>query len=60
LDAALERARAGATPTVLLGGEAGIGKSRLVAEFARRARRQALVLSGACAPFGTARPLSCR
>jgi hypothetical protein len=31
LDAALERASAGAAPTVLVGGEAGIGKSRLVA-----------------------------
>ncbi len=56
LDAGLERARAGDTPTVLVGGEAGIGKSRLVSEFSRRARPEALVLSGACAPFGSSPP----
>src|SRR6476646_4547918 len=56
LDAALERARTGGAPTVLVGGEAGIGKSRLVDEFSRRARGEALVLSGACAPFGSSPP----
>jgi DNA-binding CsgD family transcriptional regulator/tetratricopeptide (TPR) repeat protein len=55
LDAALERARSGAAPTVFVGGEAGIGKSRLVAEFARRAREHgARVLTGGCAPLGGA------
>jgi DNA-binding CsgD family transcriptional regulator/tetratricopeptide (TPR) repeat protein len=55
LDAALERARSGAAPTVFVGGEAGIGKSRLVAEFARRARvSEARVLTGGCAPLGGA------
>ena len=55
LDAALERARSGAAPTVFVGGEAGIGKSRLVAEFARRARASgARVLTGGCAPLGGA------
>ena len=56
LDAALERARTGGAPTVLVGGEAGIGKSRLVDEFSRRAHGEALVLSGACAPFGSSPP----
>ena len=56
LAAALERARAGAAPTVLVGGEAGIGKSRLVGEFMRRAQPDALVLSGACASFGSTPP----
>ena len=37
LDAALARARAGAPSTVLVGGEAGIGKTRLTTEFAARA-----------------------
>jgi hypothetical protein len=32
-EAALERARAGGPAAVLIGGEAGIGKSRLVGEF---------------------------
>jgi DNA-binding CsgD family transcriptional regulator/tetratricopeptide (TPR) repeat protein len=57
LDAALERASAGAAPTVLVGGEAGIGKSRLVAELGRRAHARVLV--GGCAPFGSsAAPLA--
>ena len=57
LDAALERAAGQAGPTVVVGGEAGIGKSRLVAEFARRAAgRDARVLTGGCAPFGGSPP----
>jgi DNA-binding CsgD family transcriptional regulator/tetratricopeptide (TPR) repeat protein len=57
LDAALERAKTGATPTVFVGGEAGIGKSRLVAEFSRRASEDgARVLTGACAPFSRGPP----
>jgi DNA-binding CsgD family transcriptional regulator/tetratricopeptide (TPR) repeat protein len=57
LDAALDQARSGGTPTVFVGGEAGIGKSRLVAEFAHRAaERDARVLSGACAPFSRGPP----
>jgi len=56
LGAALDRARAGRSPTMLVGGEAGIGKSRLVNEFTLRAKSEALVLSGACAPFGTSPP----
>jgi DNA-binding CsgD family transcriptional regulator len=55
LDAALEGARSGAATTAFVGGEAGIGKSRLVAEFARRARASgARVLTGGCAPLGGA------
>src|SRR6266516_3860926 len=34
---AFKRARAGEAATVLVGGEAGVGKSRLVSEFAARA-----------------------
>jgi predicted ATP-dependent serine protease len=34
LDAALDRARAGGPSTLLIGGEAGIGKSRLADKFA--------------------------
>jgi DNA-binding CsgD family transcriptional regulator/tetratricopeptide (TPR) repeat protein len=56
LGAALARARAGAAPTVLVGGEAGIGKSRLVGEFMRRSQHGAVVLIGACAPFGGTPP----
>jgi DNA-binding NarL/FixJ family response regulator len=55
LDKALAQATGGAAATVFVGGEAGIGKSRLVAEFSRRAgERQARVLTGGCAPIGGA------
>jgi ATP/maltotriose-dependent transcriptional regulator MalT len=53
LDAALGRAAGGEPGTVLLGGEAGVGKSRLVAEFARRARASgSRVLGGWCIQVG--------
>ena len=46
---------AGGTPgTVLLGAEAGGGKSRLVAEFTGRVRDRALVLAGGCVDLGAA------
>ncbi|MEA2478254.1 MAG: hypothetical protein QOJ07_176, partial [Thermoleophilaceae bacterium] len=49
LDAALQRADEGHSGAVLVGGDAGIGKSRLIAEFERRAReRGASVLVGEC------------
>src|SRR5688572_15003620 len=49
LTAALEAAGSGHGSTVLVGGEAGIGKSRITAELAARARGQGwLVLAGRC------------
>jgi DNA-binding CsgD family transcriptional regulator len=50
LDAAFARARGGRPSAVLIGGEAGVGKSRLVSEFAGRARAAgaARVLRGQC------------
>ena len=48
LDSALERARGGDPSVTLVLGEYGIGKTRLMRELERRARRQGLqVLSGA-------------
>jgi DNA-binding NarL/FixJ family response regulator len=53
LDAALERARAGGPSTVLIGGEAGIGKTRLVTEFtAVAAASGARLLAGGCLDLG--------
>ncbi|MBN6051985.1 AAA family ATPase [Nonomuraea sp. RK-328] len=49
---ALSRARAGSSSTVLVGGEAGVGKTRLVREFTGRAG-DALVLVGGCLELGT-------
>ena len=49
LDDALSRATDGAPEIVIVAGEAGIGKSRLIAEFRDRAMgHEALVLQGAC------------
>ena len=51
---ALGRAEGGSPTMVLVGGEAGIGKSRLVAELATYARaRGDLVLEGGCASLGS-------
>ncbi|MBF6469452.1 AAA family ATPase [Nocardia beijingensis] len=51
--AALQDAyREPAVHTVLVGGEAGIGKSRLVAEFGTRLDARAAVVSGRCPEFG--------
>ncbi|WP_165964345.1 AAA family ATPase [Actinomadura sp. KC216] len=50
LRAAHARARGGEPAAVLVGGEAGGGKTRLVAEFARDAR----ALTGACLDLGAA------
>jgi DNA-binding NarL/FixJ family response regulator len=53
LEAALGRAGSGEPAAVLIGGEAGVGKSRLVDEFAVRARRSgARVLAGGCLELG--------
>ncbi|MFI7420583.1 AAA family ATPase [Nonomuraea sp. NPDC049684] len=49
---ALARARAGASSTVLVGGEAGVGKTRLISEFIDRAG-EARVLVGGCLELGT-------
>lgn len=52
LESALGRAANGTPGLVLLGGEAGIGKSRLLAEFTARAREAgAQVLIGECVEF---------
>ncbi len=49
----LERARQGAGRTILLGGEAGIGKSRLMSEFRTYAEsRHVVCLQGRCAYHG--------
>ncbi|MGJ6964954.1 ATP-binding protein [Streptosporangium sp. G11] len=52
LEDALARARSGSASTVFLGGEAGVGKTRLVREFAERSD-DALVLIGGCLELGT-------
>ena len=53
LEQALRSAERGTPTTVLLGGDAGIGKTRLIAEFATRARDQgAVVLQGGCLELG--------
>ena len=48
LDAAWERVGQGQPATVLIGGEAGVGKSRLAEEFGARAAGAVRVLSGYC------------
>lgn len=54
---ALERAVAGDGGTILVEGEAGIGKTRLLAEFMAAARdRGVRVVYGACLPFAEAVP----
>src|SRR5215218_1186446 len=53
LTAALETAIGGTPTVVLLGGEAGVGKTRLVEEAAERARAAgAHVLTGSCIELG--------
>lgn len=58
LDAALASLTTEGAATVLIGGEAGIGKTRLVAELRRRAGSRGLgVASGFCSPIdGRGRP----
>jgi alpha-D-ribose 1-methylphosphonate 5-triphosphate synthase subunit PhnL len=48
LERALDVAAGGAAGTVLVGGESGAGKSRLIREFAAKAGDRALVLVGGC------------
>src|SRR5512138_1526132 len=57
LTGALSAAATGAGGIALVSGEAGIGKTSLVAEFARREGARARVLWGACDPLLTPRPL---
>jgi ATP/maltotriose-dependent transcriptional regulator MalT len=54
LSDACERAVSGIPGAVLIGGEAGGGKTRLVGEFAERVRDRALVLVGGCLELSTA------
>ncbi|HEV2260295.1 MAG TPA: AAA family ATPase [Streptosporangiaceae bacterium] len=54
LDAAFDSVRQGGPTAVLLGGEAGVGKSRLVSEFGQAAAAAgARVLTGGCLELGT-------
>jgi DNA-binding CsgD family transcriptional regulator len=54
LEAAFGTARQGGPSAVLLGGEAGVGKSRLVSEFSQAAAAaQACVLTGGCLELST-------
>src|ERR1700728_3245633 len=53
LEAAFETVRQGSPAAVLIGGEAGVGKTRLMGEFAVRARAAgARVLAGGCLELG--------
>jgi len=53
LEAARKRAADGDPAVVLVGGEAGVGKTRLVAELtSRRANDGTRVLAGGCLPVG--------
>jgi DNA-binding CsgD family transcriptional regulator/tetratricopeptide (TPR) repeat protein len=53
LEAAMRRAADGAPAVVLLGGEAGVGKTRLVSELAARSATDGIrVLAGGCVPVG--------
>jgi DNA-binding CsgD family transcriptional regulator len=51
---ALAAARRGEPATVLIGGEAGVGKSRLVSDFAASAAAGGRVLTGGCLELGAA------
>ena len=57
LEAALDRARQGQGATVLVSGEAGIGKTSLLQAFAAGAGETTRLLVGACEDLITPRPL---
>ncbi|MGH3280948.1 MAG: ATP-binding protein, partial [Trebonia sp.] len=53
LEAALDAVRQGEPAAVLIGGEAGMGKTRLIGEFTAVARHAEIrVLTGACLELG--------
>ncbi|MGA8720563.1 MAG: AAA family ATPase, partial [Solirubrobacteraceae bacterium] len=52
IEAALKQTRGGYGSVVLVGGEAGIGKTRLISELAGRAEREMTVVVGECLPLG--------
>ena len=57
LQGVLERARSGAVGTVIVGGDAGVGKTRLLAELRARAEATGVrVLAGACVDLGDGAP----
>lgn len=56
LERAYTKAQTGHGKIVLISGEPGIGKSRLMQEFATRLQSQALVLVGVCQPSTQALP----
>jgi DNA-binding CsgD family transcriptional regulator/tetratricopeptide (TPR) repeat protein len=59
LEAARRRAADGEPAVVLVGGEAGVGKTRLVAELAARCQADGTrVLSGGCIPVGDGLPFA--
>ena len=53
LNERLDEVRAGAPFTVIIGGEAGIGKTRLVREFQRRLPSDVRLLAGQCVDLGS-------
>jgi DNA-binding CsgD family transcriptional regulator len=53
----LTEAAAGSGRMVMLGGEAGVGKTAVVDRFCAEASHRPRVLRGACDPLGTPRPL---
>jgi DNA-binding CsgD family transcriptional regulator/tetratricopeptide (TPR) repeat protein len=57
LEASLSEVRAGSGRLVLVAGEAGVGKSALVRSFCADAAESTRVLTGACDPLFTPRPL---
>ena len=57
LDADLERARLGSGRVVLVGGEAGVGKTSLVRAFTGQHENEVRVVWGACEALFTPRPL---
>ncbi len=54
LEGAFQAAAGGMAQVLLVGAEAGGGKSRLVSEFTTQVRDRALVLAGACVVLGAA------